>query len=233
MPTIEIIRSLRIVCIIICYIPISITLLSVLPCSASDVRYTSFEQVKSSRLPEKVLIGVLARNYKSKRYDDLVPLDGGTVGIANFARGGLASLYRSMDTQRYFNRSRSVMINMYSAACRPLGRAGNDTGWGCYSKPWWKRGMTEFLASAESKGVQKKAWLGLMEHTIKAALKHHWNNDRTLAIAMGIGNSMGSGGFTHIAALHGWDPEQTLSAYVGQNSHRERRKQAINDTFPI
>lgn len=195
-------------------------------------QFTTYEEVASSDLPITVLTKVIARGGKSKTYTDLLPLDGGTVGIANFATGGLASLYREMDTEKYFSRSEQVMISDFSDRCRPADKSGDDTGWGCFSQAWWHGGMEKFLASPESKDTQNRAWLALMRPSIEAALEQGWKDSRSLAIAMGISNSVGSGGFKTLAARNGWKPEQVLTAYVGDSAHRMRRRDALNATFP-
>ena len=121
--------------------------------AAAARQYSSYEDVVSSGLPQAVLIKVIARNFKSKTYTQLVPLDGGTVGIANFAAAGLGALYGEMDTQKYFGKSAAEMVTDYSAKCLLSGKRGkNDTGWGCYSKGWWRNGMSRFLASPELEG---------------------------------------------------------------------------------
>ena len=203
------------------------------PVHAIAEQFSSYDQVASSDLPSTVLNKVIARNGKSKRYTDLLPLDGGTVGIANFATGGLASLYREMDTQKYFGRSADEMISSYSSKCRPAGKVGNDTGWGCHSKTWWRNGMARFLASSESVETQNHAWLALMRPVIELALINGWTDRRSLAIALGIANSLGSSGFRSLAAKQNWRPEQVLLAYVDSNAHRARRRDALNATFPL
>jgi hypothetical protein len=200
---------------------------------AATEHFSSYEQVASSDLPTTVLWKIIAREGKSKHYTDLVPLDGGTVGIANFARGGLASLYRKMDTQKYFGRSVNEMVSNYSVACRPKGKSGNDTGWGCYSKSWWHDGMETFLHSPESQEEQNHAWLKLMQPVIVIALQNGWNTSRSLAIALGVANSIGSSGFTKLANECNWDPETVLLEYVGNDAHRARRRDALNATFPL
>jgi hypothetical protein len=203
------------------------------PLEAAAQQFSNYDEVVSSGLPQAVLIKVIARNLKSKNYTQLVPLDGGTVGIANFAAGGLASLYREMDTQKYFNKSTDEMISGYSDKCAPADKRGtNDTGWGCYSKPWWRDGMLRFLASPESHEAQTRAWLNMMRPTINAALAHGWRESRSLAIALGIANSLGGEGFQQLAAAHNWRPEEVLSAYAGNNAHRNRRRNALNAAFP-
>jgi len=124
------------------------------------------------------------------------------------------------------------MVSKYSANCRPSGKAGNDTGWGCYTKPWWRDGMDKFLHSPESVEMQNRAWLTMMQPVIEAALRQGWKDPRSLAIALGIANSMGSGGFENLAGEQKWRPERVLSAYVGNDAHRTRRRDALNATFP-
>lgn len=201
------------------------------PAPAAET-YARYEDVAASGLTKQVLSQVIARGGKSKRYTDVLPLDGGTVGIAHFAVGGLAPLYRHMDTQRYFGRSEVVMVKQFAAACRPLNRSGNDTGWGCYSLRWWKDGMRAFVRSPESAAAQDAAWLEMMKPVVERALNHGWRNQRSLAIALGIANSAGPAGFARMAEDAQWDAERTLRAYVGDNAHRQRRRAAIDAHFP-
>jgi len=203
-----------------------------LPAKAAENGIGSVAEFEQSSLPQNILWKVLARNGKSKNYTDVLPLDGGTVGVAHFARGGLADLYRVMDTQEYFGRSKDDLVRNYSSNCRPKNHSGNDTGWGCYSQRWWRDGMMRFVNSRGSQDLQKRAWLNQMKPTVELSLEHGWRSDRDLAIATGIANSVGSKGFSNIAARHRWRPEEVLSAYVGNNDHRKRRRDAINDAFP-
>ena len=85
-----------------------------MPASAEGPIYVSYADVAASDVPSITLLKVIARDGKSKRYEDLLPLDGGTVGIAHFAVGGLAPLYRHMDTKKYFNKSPEEMIASFS-----------------------------------------------------------------------------------------------------------------------
>ena len=186
-----------------------------------------------------ILWHVISREGRSKKYTDLLPLDGGTVGIANFAVGGLSDLYRQMDTEKYFNKSQTEMIENYSTSCRPPHKSGNDTGWGCYSKPWWRNGMKSFLNSP-SKEIQNKAWALKMKPVIEEVISKGWTSKRQIAIALGITNSVGSAGFKNYATKKSWNAERTLEAYVGldpknctNQTHRCRRAIAINRYFPL
>jgi len=108
-----------------------------------------------------VLDKVLSDQGKSKKYTDVIPLDGGTVGIPHFAVSGLASLYEAMGDgviQKYFgatingkfvlgrdNKGQLLtvkkMTDNYADSCRPAEyndnkKVYNDNkipGWGCYS----------------------------------------------------------------------------------------------------
>ncbi|TGR83835.1 hypothetical protein EN866_33730 [Mesorhizobium sp. M2D.F.Ca.ET.223.01.1.1] len=199
---------------------------------AAAETFDSYAAFAQSSVPQDILWKVLARNGKSKNYTQVFALDGGTVGIANFAVGGLANLYKLMDTQKYFGRSREEMIDNYSDKCRPGKHKGNDTGWGCYSQKWWREGMVQFVNSPESHDIQNKAWLTQMRPTVELALQHGWNDSRSLAIATGVANSIGGGGFSELAKKYGWRAEEVLSGYVGKNDHRKRRRDAINAAFP-
>jgi hypothetical protein len=200
--------------------------------TSKNIKITSFKDASDTGLIADVLWKVIAREGKSKNYTDLIPLDGGTVGIAHFAVGGLAELYEHMDTTKYFGKSKKEMIDKYSSDCRPLNKRGNDTGWGCYSKSWWKKGMTDFLHSADSESIQNIAWSLKMKPVIDKVISKGWNTQRQIAIALGIANSLGNGEFNSLASKNNWDTEKTLKAYVGSNGHRQRREDAINKYFP-
>jgi len=191
----------------------------------------NYNDALKSGLIGEVLWKVIAREGKSKNYTDITPLDGGTVGIAHFAVGGLGELYEHMDTQKYFGKSKEEMIKKYSNSCRPSGKSGNDSGWGCYSQSFWKKGFERFLKSSESKKVQDKAWGEKMRKVVDNATSHGWTTRRQIAIALGIANSKGAGGFNSLAGANGWDAEKTLRAYVGSDAHRQRREDAINKFF--
>jgi hypothetical protein len=199
---------------------------------AAGEKFVTFEEFARSTLPKDILLKVIARGGRSKTYTQVLALDGGTVGIANFAVGGLANLYSLMDTEKFFGRTREDMIENYSTRCRPGKHRGNDSGWGCYSRKWWRDGMNQFVRSPESEDVQYRAWLAQMKPTVELVLGHGWTDSRSLAIATGVANSFGRGGFKELAERQGWKPEQVLSAYAGGSAHRQRRRDAINEVFP-
>ena len=199
----------------------------------AETKFTSYDEVLKSGLIGDILYYVISNKEQSKKYTDLLPLDGGTVGIAHFAVGGLEVLYKNMDTQTYFNKTVQQMIEGYSNNCRPAGNQGNDTGWGCYSKTLWKNGMAAFLASAESKNVQNKAWTEKMKDEIEDVIKKGWTTKRQIAIALGIANSLGGGGMKSLANDNKWDAEKTLQAYAGKSDHNDRRKKLIDENLSL
>ncbi|MCS6911682.1 MAG: PEGA domain-containing protein [Myxococcales bacterium] len=162
----------------------------------------------------RTLHGVIADHCRSKNYTDLLPLDGGTVGISHFAAGSLRTLYRHMDLRKYFGKHAEHI------PARP------------YRFGWWRAGMWRFLHSPESRAVQQRAWKAYITPVLMEALKHGWSTDRELAIAAGVGNSLGPVGFVRLARRHRWNPEETLLAYARMTAHKERRRLRINREFP-
>lgn len=204
---------------------------------------------------ETTLYHVISKKGKSKKYTDVIALDGGSIGIAHWADSGLHSLYKAMgDTvsQKYFGRSVSQLRSFtkqknHCKGTTPMGE--NDNGTGCYSTGWWKSGMQKFTASPESKRIQTATWMSSKAGPGSAAAKAQgWVTGRQFAIAAGISNSLGVGGFTKLARLAGWDAEKTLLGYVNGASmpaetqaskkfpamkrHWQRRADVINSTWP-
>ena len=123
---------------------------------------TKLNEKERDKFILEVVDKVLSNQGKSKKYTDVIPLDGGTVGIPHFAVSGLASLYEAMGDsiiQTYFgavgrdgriifgrdNKGELLtvkkMIDNYPSKCRPAEfndnkKVYNDDkipGWGCYS----------------------------------------------------------------------------------------------------
>ena len=181
---------------------------------------------------------VLAREGKSKNYTDLIALDGGTVGICHFAAGGINSLYDKMSeevTQSLFGKSRAELKAIDCVGSTPRGK--NDNGTGCHSRSWWKSGMEKFVANSDYNSIQDAACRGSRGKSTKSAISQGWKTDREMAIAIGVSNSLGNGGFRAMAAKNGWNAEATLAGYVAaggeHTGHRQRRADAINKHFPI
>ncbi len=185
---------------------------------------------------KKTLIGVIARGGKSKNFDHLLPLDGGTVGIAHYAARGLNHLYNEMGdelTKKYFGKTVEELKRIDCRGTTPSGK--NDNGTGCYSKDWWKKGMLEFLKDPNTKKIQQDAWNKNYGDKAKEYADGKsgkgWNSERSWAIAAGIKNSTGMSGLRKHGANK--DPEEALVSYAGSNKHRIRRARAINTVFPL
>jgi len=198
---------------------------------------------------ETTLYYVVSKKEKSKKWDDVIALDGGSIGIAHFAAGGLYSLYSTMGddvSQKYFGRSVSQLKSFSGQKNKCKGstpQSENDNGSGCYSTDWWRSGMQKFTAGPESKRVQTAAWMSSKAGPASEKAKAHgWVTGRQFAIAAGISNSLGVGGFTKLAGKAAWDAEKTLLGYVNgitignanasNKRHWQRRADVINTTWP-
>lgn len=199
----------------------------------AETKFTSYDEVLKSGLIGDVLYLVISNKGTTKTYKDLLPLDGGTVGIASFAVGGLEILYKNMNTQTYFGKTEKEMIESYSTKCRPAGKSGDDNGWGCYSQKFWYDGMKLFLDSPDSKSIQEKAWSAKMKVDIEEVIKKGWTTKRQIAIALSISNSLGIGGMKSIADSNKWDAEKTLQNYASKSENNEKRRKLIDENFPF
>lgn len=186
---------------------------------------------------EKAIYGVVAHEGgnsevggSGKNYTDLHDNDnkGGTAGICHFASGGLADLYRAMPTEQLFGRSREHMIKHYA-----------DSDSGAYNNKWWRDGMSLWLNNPANNKIQIDVCRKKRQDAVDKAIKMgNWKTDRELAIAVGVSNSYGNGGFVSKAKARNWDAERILTEYVnkfgaGHSGHKERRKKLIDKWFPI
>jgi len=190
---------------------------------------------------ENTLWLVVANSGKSKNYTDVIPLDGGSVGIAHYAAGGLDGFVEAMgdaQAQKHFGKSVKEVLAFHKSrkngkctGTTPSGK--NDNGTGCYATDWWKQGMLSFVKDPESKAIQTKLWFKSKGEKSSAAAKSNgWVTARQFSIASGIANSLGTGGFKKLAAKNGWDAEKTLTAYANMSEHKTRRANLINKHFP-
>jgi hypothetical protein len=188
-------------------------------------RFATYNEVLESGILGKTLWDIIANKGMSKNYHDLLPLDGGTVGIAHFASGGLEELYRHMDTQHYFGLSQDVMVKKYSKNCHELSRLRKTTG--CYGMEFWRVGMRNFLNSSESEKIQKKTFLAKNRKLILKALNKGWRSPKEIMIAISIANSLGYEGFQELASAGHWHADQILQKYSKLSDHKERRADLI------
>jgi len=191
---------------------------------------------------DKVLYGVISREHGGgtvcpddcssrgcygKRYKDVLCLDSGTIGIGHFASGGLEKVYKAMDTQKYFGRSESEMINNY--ADRNSGAANNE---------WWLEGFRRWVNEPGNAELQDKLFRQSRQSAVDSAKANGWETDREFAIAVGVSNSLGNGGFNTKASERGWDAEKLLKEYQHDfddydvSTHRTNRAKAIDKWFP-
>jgi len=199
---------------------------------------------KNMGLHKKVLYGVISRDGESKKLTDILPLDGGSIGIAHFAAKGLNSLYDAMGdklAQKYFDRTveqlKKDTAKPSKNDCRgSTPRGENDNGTGCYKMGWWRKGMEKFVADGNA-SIQYNAWKNLVVIPGNKMMDQwdqtKWGTYRARAIGYGIQNSTGDAGLLKYSANGKNDPEKTLKNYVGGNSHRKRRKAAIDKHFPL
>jgi hypothetical protein len=199
-------------------------------------RKPNFDKTTSKNFWEKVLFGVISREYGGgkdcpsdcsskgcygKRYNDVLCLDSGTIGIAHFASGGLKKLYEVMDTQKYFNRSQSEMINNY--ASKSSGASDNQ---------WWLDGFRKWVNEPKNNKVQDDLFKKSRQGAVDSAKQNGWKTDREFAIAVGVSNSFGNSGFRSKASMNNWNAEETLDWYSNQSTHKINRAIAINKWFP-
>lgn len=185
---------------------------------------------------EKVLFGVISREYGGgkdcpsncsskgcygKRYTDVLCLDSGTIGIAHFAAGGLGKVYKKMDTEKYFGRSERDMINNYT-----------DKKSGASNNKWWLDGFRKWVSNPKNNKVQDELFRSSRQSAVNSAKENGWKTDREFAIAVGVSNSFGNGGFRGKASMNDWDAEKTLQWYGSQSAHKKNREIAINKWFP-
>ena len=207
-----------------------------------NVSPDSFDKTTDKNFWPKVLYGVISREYGGgtpcppdcssrgcygKRYTDVLCLDSGTIGIAHFAAGGLEKVYKAMDTEKYFGRSESEMINNYA-----------DKESGASNNQWWLDGFRQWVNEPGNNKVQDNLFKQSRQSAVDSAKQNGWTTDREFAIAVGVSNTLGNGGFRQRAQARGWDAERLLKEYQHKfeknkvSTHRTNRAKAIDKWFP-
>jgi len=200
----------------------------------------------SSDWKEKTLTDVISGGGSSKKFDDVLPLDGGTVGIAHWAAGGIKSLLKANpDAPQPPGGARDCRKDPDGTSSVSRGKNASPDSPGCFLEPGtdnknsWVGKMKKWLASNQDKQIahwnKTKA-----DEPAALARAQGWNTSRHMAIAAGVSNSLGKGGFANLAKKNGWDPEKTLAAYSvlpsssdGKPSrHKMKRKERIDKFFP-
>jgi hypothetical protein len=193
----------------------------------------------------KVLWEVIADYGKSKDWDHFDPLDGGTIGIAHFAAGGLQEFHKGLPsslTQKYFNRTPEQLVKDTTLPtkgdCRgTTPRGQNDNGTGCYvSLPWWNEGMKKLLSNKDAtvKDVQFRLWRDNV--TVKPANElidkykvndERWGTARGRAIAYCLVNSGHKKLLQRCSANGKRSPNETMEWY---NEHSVKRAKTDRKT---
>jgi hypothetical protein len=200
----------------------------------------------SSDWKEKTLVDVISGGGTSKKFDDVLPLDGGTVGIAHWAAGGIKSFLKANpDAPQPPGGARDCRKDADDSSSVSSGKNASPDSPGCFLEPGtnnknsWVGKMKKWLSSNQDKQIAHWNKTKADEPAALAQGKG-WNTSRHMAIAAGISNSLGKGGFSNLASKNGWDPEKTLAAYSvlpsssdGRPSrHKMKRKERIDKFFP-
>lgn len=203
---------------------------------------------------------------EGKNFGDLTKLDGGTAGIAHFAKGGLKRLYKAMEdsiqggTYRIFGKqtnqysdNASTYDNLVAALNKNTTESGtDDNGSGPSIDGWWWNGMKAWLNTKSNNVSQIVSTAAARRESINDAIEMGgWKTDRQLAIAAGVSNSQGEGGFRLVGNFHNWDEEAILEGYKRKfwyvstykkykkkyekkdSGHNVRRADEIDFWFPI
>lgn len=154
---------------------------------SDDEEVVKTEKVGETPLTDDLILDivykVISNKGSSKKYNTITDKLQNTtrVGILDFAKGGLSSLYKVMDTEKYFGKSTDEMIDSIP---QYNGKELSD--------PNWEKGMREFLNSSESESVQDRATL--LYH--KPKIEHITNGEeltpREYAIIISISNTSNS-----------------------------------------
>ena len=211
------------------------------------------KQMSDRTFQMEVLWKILADQGKSKDWNDLLSLDGGTVGIAHFAAGGLGELYNAMGDnviKKHFGQFKSeidsvdalknatkVSKQKSDGYCR-LGskKAIKGTCWS--SMTWWKKGFKSFLASEESKDIQFKAWLEVTaypaDNLVNEFKSNHssWDSQRGRAIAYCLVNSGGPGFLKKHSDNGKKSPNDTMESYNVEHGSVRTRYRVLNKLYP-
>ena len=160
----------------------------------------------------------------SKKYDDVLPLDGGTVGIAHWAARGLKGLARAHSD---FPSHDNIDDCQHVPGNDKISGNATAANPGCYYDPgttdehqWVSRVKTWLKANEEAQFLYWKKTKGVYGNK---AVKNcdNWTTKRHAAIAAGIANSSPVEAEAAISSCT--DPEVARANYAGKSPHRSRR----------
>lgn len=204
---------------------------------------------------EKIIYGVIAHapsvfGGTGKAFNDFTSLDGGTIGIAHYARGGLADFLEYMIDKygysTFFSRgSKSEVIKIAKNGVKHRDIQKNGaTPYGVYYVSWVKEGIEKIVGNSKYDTDQfnflKQKRLRAIKAVYNKLGNKGWNTERAFAIVGAIANSYG-GGFYKKSWMQKYlskGPDYTAYYYqykFGQNdfsNHKSTRIKIINQMFP-
>jgi hypothetical protein len=217
---------------------------------ASDIELqnvTPEAESSSTALQKEILWKVIADEGRSKDWDHLIPLDGGSVGIAHFASGGINGLYEEFGDEgvrKWFTQYNPEINSVQAlkdatatgggAHCR-RGSAGNSGPGTCWSMSWWKNGMRAFLADGETKAIQFRAWQNLVVQAAEGLVVSYggaWSTNRGRAIAYSLTNSGGTSMLNRMSNGGSSSPNDTMEAYNRSIGRVRTRMRVLNRLYP-
>lgn len=203
---------------------------------------------------DKIIYGVIAHapsvfGGTGKAFNDLFSLDGGTMGIAHYARGGLADFLEDMIDKygysTFFSRgSKSEVIEIAKSGVKNRDvRKGAEPG-GAYYVSWVKAGLEKIAGNSKYDKDQynflKKKRLRAIKAVYNSFGDKGWNTERAFAITGAIANSYGGGFYKKSWMKKYMDRGPDFTAYYyqykfGENDfsgHKSTRIKIINQMFP-
>lgn len=203
---------------------------------------------------DKIIYGVIAHapsvfGGTGKAFNDLFSLDGGTMGIAHYARGGLADFLEDMIDKygysTFFSRgSKSEVIEIAKSGVKNRDvQKGAEPG-GAYYVSWVKKGLEKIAGNSKYDKDQynflKKKRLRAIKAVYNSFGDKGWNTERAFAITGAIANSYGGGFYKKSWMKKYMDQGPDVTAYYyqykfGENDfsgHKSTRIKIINQMFP-
>jgi len=207
------------------------------------------ENVNDQFLKE-VLRKVISVNGKRKDFNDHTGMDGGTVGIAHWAAGGLGGLYEAMgdaNVKKFFGKYNNKIdaVDKIKSATK----IGNTYCRITYNKhpddcatnskfEWWRKGMVDFLNDKQMQEMQANMWLESHGRKARdaalsyASSKPVWGTKRGVALVCCFMNSGGLKGVKKWTKNGTLNVNDSMNNYVRDIKKVRVRLQAINILYP-